>query len=430
MYNRRVVLVGVGCVMAILHGAQGAAPSADEQLWLEMINRFRGDPVSELDLLANYTVPGGNTFASPASDDSLVALSLNHFNVDAATLRSQFNALTPAPPLAWNVALDDSATHYSGLMAEANRQSHSLDNFNNRDRITAYSDYEFTGGGPAAENIFAFVNNSFHGHAGLVIDWGGNIATGGIQNPPAHRNILLNPVYREIGIGIVPENDPQTQVGPLVVTQHLATDRADGPYLTGVAYHDDVVNDDFYSIGEGLGGLLVEVFETGTSNRIATTTTWASGGYSVEVPLGVYDVKFSGQGSVVELAVGVDVTSGDNVKVDAFNFGTVLPPIMGDANGDRKVDSEDLNILAVTWQQAVAASTEADFSGDGIINAVDLNLLTLNWQFGADQPSLISLDTAFAEALASSVPEPGTLTLLAVTFVGLAMRRRSNRGSA
>jgi hypothetical protein len=55
-----------------------APPSATEQLWLEMINRFRAQPQAELDLLTNYATPGtGTVFAPLSSSDPGVRLAIS-----------------------------------------------------------------------------------------------------------------------------------------------------------------------------------------------------------------------------------------------------------------------------------------------------------------------------------------------------------------
>ena len=134
--------------------AVAGEPSNDEQLWLELINRFRADPVAELDLMANYTVPGGTTFASPSSDDPGVASAINFFGVDAAILRQQFNALTPAPPLAWSSQLGDSATYYSNVMIAQDAQSHTLDGLGLFDRFRIHGGYTVSGGGSVGGEHF------------------------------------------------------------------------------------------------------------------------------------------------------------------------------------------------------------------------------------------------------------------------------------
>lgn len=398
---------GVGTVWA-------DQPSAEEQLWLEMINRFRADPVAELDILANYTTPGGLVFDDPSSDDPDIASALNAFSVNAQILRNQFDALTPAPPLAWSLSLNDSASYYSGVMIAEDEQSHTLDGRGLINRITTQSTYDFTGGGAAAENIFAFTRSVTHGHAGFVLDWG-NSPTG-IQNPPGHRNALISTTYREIGIAIEPENNPTTNVGPLVVTQHLAADFADGPFLTGVAYNNSVLNDQFYSVGEGLAGLLVEVFETGTSNLIGSTTTWDSGGYALDLPAGVYDVTFSAPG-LYQMSTGIDMTGGVNVKLDAVD----LNPKPGDANIDGLVTFADFAILQNHFDQAGTFS-DGDFNGDGMVTFVDFSILQNH--FDQSDPSLLAVElNSLSSASNQIVPEPGSLCVIVIGTILTGTRR-------
>ena len=416
-------------VSSVCNAGFSATPSNEEQLWLEMVNRFRANPTAELDLLANYTEPNGNTFASPASDDVFVDGALRAFSVDAAVLRQQFNALTAAPPLAWSEALNDSATYYSGVMSYADRQSHTLDGLTLRQRIEQNSSYDFTGSWSIGENIFGFTQNVFQGHAGFVIDWG-NTPTG-IQNPPGHRDSLINPSFREIGIAMEPAMDTAVNLGPFVVTQHLAFDSPDGPFLTGVAYHDDVIDDDFYSVGEGIDGLMIEVFEAGSTNLVTSMMTWPSGGYTVELDANVYDVRFTSD-EISETFLDVDLTSGQNVKLDLINPSSVMM-VPGDANGDGQVDAADLNILAINWQKMVTGGpAEGDFNASGTVDAADLNELALNWQFGVPTDEM-SLSFDFSQALSAAhgdhrstivIPQPATWVML-TPMLAIWRRRQS-----
>ena len=100
--------------------------------------------------------------------------------------------------------------------------------------------------------------------------------------------------------------------------------------------------------------------------------------------------------------------------------------VPGDTNGDLRVDSEDLNTLALNWQSNDSDWVEADFNGDRLVDAVDLNLMALNWQFGVlpgtgnSATDLLPFDQAFADALATTaVPQPTALGLwLAFTMWG------------
>ncbi|HMQ57472.1 MAG TPA: hypothetical protein PKE65_02885, partial [Rhizobiaceae bacterium] len=76
---------------------------------------------------------------------------------------------------------------------------------------------------------------------------------------------------------------------------------------------DDADGDDFYDVGEGLAGVTVSL--SGAAGNY-TTTTWASGGWQIEVPSGSYTIKFSG-GALGGQVVKTATLSGENVKVDA-----------------------------------------------------------------------------------------------------------------
>ena len=63
--------------------------------------------------------------------------------------------------------------------------------------------------------------------------------------------------------------------------------------------------------------------------------------------------------------------------------------IPGDANLDGRVDSADLNALALNWHRTDADQwSQGDFDGNGIVNSGDLNILALNWQSGVGGAAL------------------------------------------
>jgi len=270
----------VGLTLFLSTSLQAESPSPEEQLWLQLINRFRADPVGELDRISNYLTAGtGQEFSDPSANNSNVAQALDFFEVDAAILRQQFQQLEAAPPLAWSESLHRSAEYYSNLMIETDSQSHELDGLNLLDRVQTAGGFDFSGGGRIGENIFAYAEDVEHGHAGFIIDWG--FSATGIQDPPGHRDSLINPDFREIGIAILPEANDQTSVGPLVSTQHLGVDNADGPYLTGAIFADTDQND-FYSIGEGLAGVTVQLQQL-NGEVVASTEAYSSGGYRIDL---------------------------------------------------------------------------------------------------------------------------------------------------
>jgi Ca2+-binding RTX toxin-like protein len=274
-------------------------PTAQEQEMLELINRMRINPADELDYLIN-------------SSDPDVEFAIDFFNVDLNVLSNQWDTLNPVAPLAWSPALTTAARQHSQLMIEQDLQSHQLPgepSLGQRLTNAGYTNYSTYG-----ENVFAYSKSVFHGHAGFAIDWT-NANSTGIQDPPGHRENIMNPNFREIGIGIVSDNDTSTGVGPLVITQDFGNRLNFGKsWLLGVVF-DDTDQDKFYDAGEGLGGVKVSI--RGDNGNFSTQTL-SAGGYQIQIPNGQYTVRFSGGG--LDSVIRKKATVGQqNVKLDALN---------------------------------------------------------------------------------------------------------------
>ena len=267
-------------------------PTAEEQLYLEYINRSRANPPAEGLRLATTTDP-----------DVLSAYA--YFNVDLNIMRTQFNAIAAAPPLAMNTKLLDAARWHSGDMFTYEYQGHDQTNgtvvMNAGARITAQG-YPWTTYG---ENVFSYAKSPWHGHAGFNVDWG--YGTGGMQTPPGHRVSIHNANFREVGVGVV--NGVNGDVGPQLVTQDFATRQGAVPLITGVAYYDFNGNQ-FYDVGEGIGGITVNV--PGSTNYAVTAN---SGGYAVPVTTnGNYQMTFSATGLSTQRVATIATLK--NVKID------------------------------------------------------------------------------------------------------------------
>ncbi|MCF7784779.1 MAG: hypothetical protein K9N47_01585 [Prosthecobacter sp.] len=281
------------CAAMLLPGIAAADdPTVEQQYMLELTNRFRADPQAELSNLVNFSSPG--VWDTTKSNDASIAYALNFFGTSASDLASQFSSLTAAPPLAWNSALNVSATTYSNLMVTADQQAHALDGLTLDQRIVngGYS----TNWLEAGENLFASALSPFHAHAAFVVDWGdGNGATAGygngIQSPAGHRDLLLNGNMKEIGIGFQDISIPgsnATAIGPYVITEHLASQfRFDGStyysdaILTGSVFQDTLLADAFYTPGEGLAGEAINVYNDLTGILVASGFSNSAGGYNI-----------------------------------------------------------------------------------------------------------------------------------------------------
>ena len=322
-----------------------AQPSAQEQYLLELINRFRTNPAAEYDLLVN-------------SEDSDVNRAIAFFGVDLGVLSNQWSTLSSAQPLAWSNQLGSSADTHSQLMINFDQQSHNLPgepNLLNRINGAGSNSYSVV-----AENIFAYSNSPFYAHAGFAVDWGDDDGNGnngygtGIQNPAGHRITLLNNTYREVGLGIIEENNPNTKVGSEVVTQHFGF-RSTGTneWLLGVAFRD-FNDDDFYSVGEGLSAVTVNISGAGGFNT--SVQTGLAGGYQALVPQGTYSVSFSRNGSTLKTVNNV-VVGNDNVKQDLqldvgvapnAGLGKIVGVQFDDTDGDRIQDVDESGIAGRT----------------------------------------------------------------------------------
>ena len=270
-------------------------PTDEEQYHVELINRARANPPTE-----------GLRLATTSDPDVLFAIS--SFGVNLAMLQTEFNAISPAPPVSISAALTSGARGHSDWMFANAVQSHTgAGGSDPGTRITG-AGYTWTTYG---ENIFSYADSVFHGHAGFQIDWGPG--TGGMQGPPrGHRVNIHDSSFREIGVGVKLGSNTvgNETVGPQLVTQDFATASGETPFVTGVVYYD-LNGNSFYDPGEGVGGVAVTV--QGSSYSAVSAN---SGGYSVPVPNSdaTRAVSFSGPG--LSLSMNATISGLKNAKAD------------------------------------------------------------------------------------------------------------------
>ena len=282
-------------------------PTDEEQLYLEYINRARGNPAAEGIWLATLT-------------DQNILDAYAFFGVSTNALVQQFSTNPPAPPLSMNSNLTASARRHSRDMFTNVFQGHTGSDGSTLGSRISDAGYPLS---TAGENVYSYALNVLHGHAGFNVDWG--YGPNGMQSPPGHRNNILSAAFREIGVGVVLGSNSSTNgstVGPQLVTQDLASRFGLTPFITGAVYFD-LDHDGFYGLGEGLGGVRVDV-----AGLSAYAVTANSGGFSVPVPgNGSYAVTFSFGGQTLTQRVSA-VTGGNNVKLD-FTPAYQAPVISG-----------------------------------------------------------------------------------------------------
>ncbi|MEM7505252.1 MAG: CAP domain-containing protein [Pseudomonadota bacterium] len=306
-----------------------ADPTDFEVMMVELINRARSNPEGEFDALILSTDP-------LITVDPGITGALRFFDVDLDVLRAQLDGLPAAAALAWNVNLGDSADTHSQRMIDFDEQEHNFPGEPNLGQKLSNANYfgAFAGG----ENIFAFTDNPVQGHAGFYIDWG--FSDTGIQDPAGHRNSILSANFAEVGVGMLEQTDPDADVGPFVVTQHFGNRFGRDSALTGVII-DDADADDFYSLGEGLGGVTITA---SGANGTFSTISFGAGIYTLELEDGTYEVTFSGGGldaNVVETVV----IDGQNVKLDVERTGEIRLYRVGDEAAEHLAGTDGNDLL-------------------------------------------------------------------------------------
>ncbi len=296
-------------------------PNAEEQLYIELINRARANPPAEGLRLTTSTDPG-------------VTAAYAQFGVNLTVLQNEFNAIVSTPPLAPSAALTSAARSHSLWMFNNATQSHDETNPANDTggRITNAGYNCWTYG----ENIYAYSTSTWFGHAGFEVDWGPD-GTYGMQDPRGHRDSIHDSSFREIGVGV--QLGSNGAVGPQLITQDFGQQIASPSFGTGVAYYD-LNSNNFYDAGEGISGLTVNV--SGTTNYCLSAT---GGGWTVPIPTtsATRTVTFSGLG--MNRTVSLAVPASTNAKADLRL--TYLPPSITSAATATAGSAHNLTFTAI-----------------------------------------------------------------------------------
>lgn len=276
-------------------------PTNDEQLLIELTNRAR---------------------ANPGAEAALLGIDLNE-GLTPGTI-----ANTARQPLAPSAYLVDAAGQHSQWMLDNDVFSHTGAGGTSSSQRMTNAGYTFGGSYGSGENI------AWQGsggttpnpttltatlHRNLFVDEG--VAGRG------HRLNILNSSFREIGTGVRSGvfSTSNHDYNAVMAVEDFAYVNP-GAIITGVAYSNNLANDNFYTSGEGLGGILV------TATRVSDAVqykvgTFNSGGYALKVPDGTYSLTASGGPLASNITFSNVVVSGLNVKRDFVPVGAdTLPP--------------------------------------------------------------------------------------------------------
>lgn len=264
----------------------GTQPTAQEILMLELINRARFNPTAEA---------------------TLFGIDLNE-GLAAGTISA-----AQKPPLSFNTKLMASSRSHSQWMLNVNEFAHDgIGDGTTGDRMTA-AGYSWLASG---ENIswrgstgsINLTSNLFLQHQGLFLSAG-------------HRENILDDInrvgFREIGIGQLGglfTHTNGTTYNSSMITQNFGRTPGTPNFLTGVVYNDSNSNN-IYDVGEGISGATVLIDGVGYP-------AFSTGGYSIPLINGSYDVTIAGAGlpSIVQASV---TFSGSNKKLDVKVSGGV-----------------------------------------------------------------------------------------------------------
>ena len=166
-----------------------------------------------------------------------------------------------------------------------------------------------------------------------------------------HRQWLLQPFFREIGLGIA---FGRTRVQGarrevVVITEKFATSGAspteasDGSFLQGVVYNDANANG-HYDIGEGLPGITI----TPNTDTGYHGVTSSSGGYALPMANHHGPVALTFQGSAFTHTIEISMIAGQNGKADLRSQDLPAPSTSPEGEDPRAPSHDDEPALEIS----------------------------------------------------------------------------------
>lgn len=322
---------------------------------------FQVEPLEERDLFAINLSPAEQLYLeltnrarmNPAAEAARFGIDLNE-GLPAGTISA-----APKQPLAPNNSLSDAIRKHVQELIDFDFFSHSGRNGSSvQNRVEAQGYTNWTGlgenlaykGTTGPVNLTQFVTEL---HEGLFVDE--QIANRG------HRVVMLTASYKELGSGVV-TGDFQG-FNAAMIGQDFGS-RSGNAFLTGVAYTDLVTTDNFYTPGEGIGGVVITA--TGTAGTFSTTSG-AAGGYALPLPAGTYSVTVASTalgGTRVYAGVNVGTT---NAKLDFTPGNAPATPVIPDPVPTTAIDSSFFNAFTGPRDVVAAGPTVAGSSAASVV---------------------------------------------------------------
>jgi uncharacterized protein YkwD len=224
-----------------------------------------------------------------------------------ASIGVDLSGVAPSPPLALNPYLTGSAQLHSQDMNNRRFFDHT-----NPDGLTPPDRMRASG-----FNVSSWAESIAGGYATPDAALKGLIVDNGVPDLGHRRQLLaIDPAdqgLNQAGVGIVFGTGPYGS--------YYTIDSASGfdnrPFITGVVFRDSSGR---YNAGEGIGNIAITVIGVGS------TTSLNTGGYSIQVNPGTYQVVASGPGLAGPVVQTVTVGAA-NVRVN-FNLANPPPPYL------------------------------------------------------------------------------------------------------
>jgi uncharacterized protein YkwD len=271
-----------------------AAPTAQQQYMLELVNKARMNPQAAAEQYSNNLT-------------SDIQATLAYYHVDLNATKQAIANSPTKPPLAWNPDLAAAAQAHSQDMVNNQYQSHTGSNGSTADQRMQNAGYN--GASSTGENAYAYANSVDEAMHAFLLDWG--VSDQGHRRNLLQANVSTQNSFKDTGIGIATAPS-SSSVGPLVITQDFGSQPNEQAQLVGVVYSDNQ-HSGAYAIGEGQGGIQIDATNLATG-QTTSTQTWQAGGYQISLATGQYQITASSNGTVIQT---VKVTIGtDNVEQD------------------------------------------------------------------------------------------------------------------
>ena len=291
-----------------------------------------------------------------------------------------------------NTIYDNGVGGGSGINMDGVQNSRIENNLIYNNHASGISMYQIDGGAGSSGNVVA--NNTIIEASDAR--WALNIQDGSINNT-VRNNILLNNHASRGAIDISPDSLPGFTSNFNAVISRFTND--DGALIKTLAQWQAATGNDLNSF---------------VANAAALFVNPAANDYRLKVGSPAINAGANAFGSAADIA-GLPRPAGGLVDIGAYEYGA----LSGDFNRDGRVNASDY----IAWRDTVGTNVTryggADGDGSGVIDQADY----ARWRsgFGAVAPGAGSSLGSLA------VPEPASLTLLAMSLGLLCVTRRGLR---